>query len=143
MIAKALHMIAGDEGFRPRAYRHSLVLLTIGYGFMIDPDHPGAIEMPEHVAWLWLSDIVNRRANDLDAAIPWWRRLSETRQAALLDMAYQLGVAGLLKFTHMLDALRQDQFEEAGKHARDSLWYRQTPQRAERIIRILEGTQNA
>lgn len=128
-----------DEGFKPKAYRDHLGKLTIGIGFLIDPEEPGAIEMPRAVANLWMLTILNERREALDATIPWWRELSDGRQRALLNMAYQLGTAGLLKFKIMLALLEERIWKAAAEEALDSKWARQTPARAERISELLKN----
>lgn len=127
-----------DEGFEPFAYRDHLGKLTIGVGFLIDPDEPGRIEMPRAVANLWMLDILKERRRALDAAIPWWTELSDGRQRALLNMAYQLGTAGLLKFKIMLGLLEAQLWKAAADEALDSKWARQTPARAKRVSDLLE-----
>lgn len=128
-----------DEGFEPLAYRDHLGKLTIGIGFLIDPDEPGRIEMPRAVANLWMLEILNERRQALDKAIPWWAELSDGRQRALLNMAYQLGVAGLLKFRKTLILLQASEWAVAAEEALDSRWARQTPARAERISDLLKN----
>ena len=128
-----------DEGFREKAYRDHLGKITIGYGFMIDPDEPGAISIPKEVANLWLLHEISIRKTALDRAIPWWKDLSEGRRRALLNMAYQLGVTGLLKFKKTLVALKDGKFKTAAKEALDSRWARQTPARAERIAELIRS----
>lgn len=126
-----------DEGFRPKLYRDSLNYLTIGFGFMVDPDHPGSIEMPRQVGELWMRLILRDRIDELNVVIPWWKDLTETRKTALLNMAYQLGTGGLLKFRKMLRALEEKDYVTARREALDSRWAQQTPRRAQRIADML------
>ena len=128
-----------DEGFRPMAYRDSLGKLTLGIGFLIDPDEPGAIEMPREVANLWMMHILKERSAALDTAIPWWRALSDARQRALLNMSYQLGMTGLLKFKNMLEHMEATDFDAAASEALRSKWARQTPARAQRIYLLIKN----
>ena len=75
---------------------------------------------------------------ELRAALPWFDTLDRVRQAALLNMAYQLGVAGLKGFPKMLAALRDQRWAEAEAQALDSMWAKeQTPARARRVARQL------
>ena len=126
-----------DEGFRPKAYRDSLGKLTIGIGFLIDPSEPGAEPMPREVADLWLRIILTRRAEELNVAVPFWTRLTDRRRSALLNMSFQLGTGGLLKFRNMLKSLEMGKYADARREALNSLWAKQTPQRAERIAAML------
>ena len=51
----------------------------------------------------------------------------------ILEMTYQLGVTGVLKFKKMWKALEQNDYEEASAQMLDSLWAKQTPARAIRL----------
>lgn len=124
-----------DEGNVPYAYQDHLGYWTIGRGFLIDKEKGG--RLPEEVNDFWLAHIIKGREAELDRRIPWWRQLSDARQRALLNMSYQLGVAGLLRFPAMLRALQAGKNEEAADEAMDSLWARQTPARAARIAEMI------
>ena len=130
-----------DEGFRPKAYKDHLGKLTIGIGFLIDPDEAGAQEMPESVANLWLLEILTQNKKALDVQIPWWKDLDEARQRVILNMSYQLGVKGLLKFKKMLKAMKAGDYYTAAEESKDSKWARQTPARAQRIYLLIKNGQ--
>ena len=138
-MSQIVQDLVRDEGFEAFAYRDHLGKLSIGIGFLIDPDEPGRIEMPRVVADLWMIEILKERRRALDTAIPWWRDLSDGRQRALLNMSYQLGTAGLLKFKIMLVRLASADWDAAASEALDSLWARQTPARAKRIYELLKN----
>lgn len=124
-----------DEGNVPYAYQDHLGYWTIGRGFLIDKEKGG--RLPDEVNDFWLAHIIKGREAELDRRIPWWRQLSDARQRALLNVSYQLGVAGLLGFPAMLRALQAGRNEEAADEAMDSLWARQTPARAARIAEMI------
>lgn len=128
-----------DEGFRPEMYQDHLGFWTIGIGFMIDTDHPGHIKMTKAVANLWLLEIISERKKSLDDAIPWWRNLDDGRQRALLNMAYQLGVTGLLNFEKTLTHLEAGRYSQAAEEALDSRWASQTPNRAARVAELIRN----
>lgn len=84
---------------------------------------------------LFETDIASVEAG-LAANIAWWPRLDAVRQGVLTNMGFQLGVAGVLAFRHMLDALknavdeaepalRRVHYEAAGDAALNSDWARQ------------------
>jgi len=143
MTSRAYQSIANDlireEGYEPYLYEDHLGYKTIGIGFMIDPDHPsGGTPMPMSVAKLWLTMLIEARDASLTSALPFYRDLSIPRQDALINMAFQLGVNGLLKFKNMLRCLEAGDYEGAAKEALDSRWAKQTPQRAARVALQLE-----
>jgi lysozyme len=66
---------------------------------------------------------------ELDKRLPWWRDLSDTRQRAVLNMAFNLGTEDLLGFRKMLGALEAGDFQKASAEALDSKWAGQVGQR--------------
>lgn len=137
-----------DEGFRGLAYddatgqtvRKGTTLegfVTVGYGFCLDGDRGRPI--PEPIADAWLDWLIVETGKALDARIPWWRQQPEDVQRALVNMAYQLGVSGLLNFRKMLSALQIGDRAEAARQALDSRWARQTPNRANRVAAMIRG----
>jgi len=107
---------------------------TVGYGFALD------------VAPLTMSEakpILSRRAKAawdyLLAAIPWASDLSEPRQRALANMAYQLGTAGLLKFTDFLVLLEKGQYGAAADDLATTPWFKQSGDRAKRIQSLIRS----
>lgn len=128
-----------DEGWVPHAYKDSLGFWTIGYGFLIDESRGG--ELPERVADYWLTYLVMDTWDRLHDALPWLQEQPEDVQRALGNMAYQLGVNGVLGFQSMLDALQCNDRKGAAKHALDSKWARdQTPDRAKRVASLIRGS---
>lgn len=80
-----------------------------------------------------LANNIGDAAHSLDMAFPWWRKMSEARQRALLNMCFNMGLARLLGFTNMLNALRVNDWAAAAKEALDSDWAREVGARAQRI----------
>lgn len=118
------------------AYQDHLGYWTIGYGHLIDRRKGGGIS--EHIAELLLESDINHIVGELDYRLEWFSSLSDVRQRAIINMAFQLGVSGLLKFKKMLAALEAGDFETASKEALDSKWAQQTPARAGRIARMIK-----
>ena len=126
-----------DEGFKPHVYQDHLGFWTLGYGFMVDERKGGRI--PKPVAEFWLQYEVNERRDALIKRWPPYADQPEPVQRALLNMAYQLGVAGVLKFTNMLNALERGERAEAAMHALDSTWADQTTMRAKKVSALIRG----
>lgn len=124
-----------DEGFVSHAYRDHLGYWTIGVGRLIDKRRGGGISEDE--ARYLLGNDIHRVCMDLGEALPWWHDLSEPRQRALANMAFQLGVSGLLRFKRMLAALEAGEWGKAYGEALDSAWAKQTPERAQRVAKML------
>lgn len=125
-----------DEGEKLHAYQDHLGFWTIGVGVLIDGRKGGGITAEESA--LLLANRIKAKEAELHARLPWFEKLDEIRQAALVNMAYQLGVDGLMGFPKMLGALRDQRWHDAEGQALDSLWAReQTPARARRVAHQL------
>lgn len=74
---------------------------------------------------------------ELDANLPWWRQLTDARQRVLVNMCFNLGIGGLLKFQNALGAMRFHDYETAAKEMADSLWYTQVGDRAKRLCKMM------
>ena len=122
-----------DEGSVSHAYEDNLGFTTIGVGRLIDFRRGGGVSDSE-IDYLLSNDIEEKTAQIL-AALPWASKLSETRRAVLINMAFQLGINGLLKFKRALGSIEDGQYSEAAMEMLDSLWAQQTPERAKRLAK--------
>ena len=123
--------LKADEGWRESAYQDHLGCWTIGYGFMIDERRKGRI--PQKVAEYWLDYEIDRIVDRLYEALPWLPSAPDNIIRALVNMAYQLGVSGLLRFRKTLGLIEAGKYEEAAQEALRSRWAEQTPHRARRV----------
>lgn len=110
-LAALDRQLHANEGWRPYLYddatgkritQGTTVIghPTLGYGFNLD-----AIELPQEVGDVWFDTIRTRVINEVFNALPWTQHLSIGPLRAVVDLAYNAGVGGLLGFHKMLDAL--------------------------------------
>lgn len=137
-----------DEGQRLIAYRDHLGYLTIGVGHLIDPAKganpaPFGVDLRTGTAitsaqseMLLYQDIKEKEA-ELDRRLPWWRSLSPMRQRVIMNMAFQLGVSGLLAFKKTLAMVSVGHYQSAAQEMLNSAWHKQTPARAERLAAMM------
>lgn len=64
---------------------------------------------------------------------PWWDTIGDVRQDVFIQMGYQMGFNGLLKFVGTLAAAARGAWGTVAADMRLSLWDRQTHGRAERL----------
>lgn len=126
-----------DEGVVRHAYEDSLGFLTIGVGRLIDVRRGGGLS-PAEIDFLLANDIAEKSTQVLDA-LPWASKLNEPRFAVLVNMAFQLGIHGLLQFRRMLGSVEDGQYGEAALEMVDSLWAKQTSTRAHRLAEQMES----
>ena len=127
------------EGFRSSAYEDSLGFLTIGIGRMIDAKRGGGITA-EEALYLLANDIA-KVERQLYERLPWWRGLDEVRQRVLLDMAFNLGIVGLLGFKGTLQAVQEGRYGDAADGMLESLWAQQVGRRAQRLALMMRTGQ--
>lgn len=126
-----------DEGEVLHAYQDSLGYWTIGIGRLIDKRKGGGISAEES-KYLFDNDI-KKIQKQVYTALPWARQLDEARQGVLLNMCFQMGLGsaakgtGLLGFKNTLAMIERGDYESAAQGMMNSLWAKQTPNRAKRL----------
>ena len=78
---------------------------------------------------------ISEQLSNLD----FWYDLTPERRSVLINMAYNLGVNGLINFKKMIAALKIGDYEKASVEMKDSKWYRQVGNRAVRLRQEMRG----
>lgn len=126
-----IEQLKRDEGVMLHAYQDHLGYWTIGVGFLIDERKNGGLRI-EEIDFI----LQNRLAiltKELAIKLPWFLDLSTARQGVLVNMAFQLGVNGLLAFKNTLALIQQGKYFQAATEMLNSKWAKQTPKRANRL----------
>lgn len=128
-----------NEGCRLSAYEDTLGNWTIGYGHTGPEVTDGLIWTQAECETAFEDDYQQAitRAHD-DVGNICWVSLNETRQAALTDMAFEMGGKGLAQFKAMIGYLTHNDFQAASAAALNSKWANEVPVRAKRVALILE-----
>lgn len=129
-----------NEGCRLVAYEDTQGFWTIGVGHMLGRG-PGF----ENTEWTqaqadqqYDEDYLHaQNGATIDVGAVCWSRLDEVRQAALTDMAFNLGEQGLGVFHHMIAAILQSDWNTAAAELLSSDYADQVPNRAKRNATIL------
>ena len=137
LFSGILGQLMADEGFRSAAYQDSLGFWTIGIGRLIDARKGGGITRDE--AQVLLRNDIARVEREVRARWPWFDRLDESRQNVLLNMAFNLGTAGLAKFTATLACVERGDYDGAAAQMLRSLWAKQVKARATRLAAQMRG----
>ena len=131
MKENLIRSLRGEEGEVLTEYKDHLGYSTIGVGRLIDKRKGGGITKEES-AYLLNNDI-DKIIEQLDNRISWWKTLDEARRGVLVNMAFQMGVDGLLGFKNTLAMIQSGRYSDAAKGMLSSLWAKQTPARAKRM----------
>jgi lysozyme len=133
-----LEQLRRDEGEILHAYTDSRGYTTIGVGVCIDARVNCGITKAE-------SDILTQNRVDLltvklEQQLSWFVGLDSVRQDALRNMAYNMGVDGLLKFRNTLAYIEQGNYDAAAAEMLHSVWAQQVGDRAKRLsVQIRTG----
>ncbi len=131
--AELLTHVAHSEGFESRAYQCPAGKLTIGYGTNIE------VGLSKEEGLLLMAHRLNKSRNALQAQVPFFTDLPSEVQFVLTDMAYNLGVAGLLAFRNAFAAAERADWATMAQELMDSRWYRQTGNRSRALVAVIEG----
>lgn len=153
-------MLRRDEGLRLKVYWDTEGYPTIGIGHLIMAQqvrdmaqinkvlsqqvgrevtgNPGSISMDE-ASKLFEEDLADmqRDIKTNSAVGPVYAKMNKSRQMALENMSFQMGVGGVAKFTNMLAAMFIGDWKTAYNEARNSRWFQQTKGRASRVSMII------
>lgn len=139
MKDQLIAQIKFEEGGRSKAYRCTKGDLTIGYGHNLDenPQFLGT-DIPKKIDQLLaeaiLIDDIMRTERQLLMQWHGFNLMPEVIKDALINMAFQMGVSGVMKFKKTLHYLIRAEWDNAADEALESDWARHdTPERAERV----------
>ena len=129
-----LKSIKINEGFKPRVYKDTLGIDTIGYGFAIKDLH-----LDEDLSEEILKRKVNKLIKRIYKTFDWFINMPEDVQEVVVEMCYQMGVGGFSKFKKTIKLLSEKQFTDASTEMLDSLWAKQTTNRAKGLSNIIRN----
>ena len=141
----ALKLVKEAEGFIPNQYYCPANFLTQGYGRNLEVyplseeekselNEDGTVSEP--IAEKWAIKELNECYQKLKDNVI-YKNQSDVRKAVLLDMCFNIGYSGLMKFKKMWFALGNKDFAEASRQAKDSMWYLQVGNRGKRNVQII------
>ena len=137
---KALReLLEGHEGRVPHAYQDSLGYWTIGIGHLIDKRRGG--RLPDPIIDALFDYDLDHHAKPLFDRLPWVASLDPVRQAVLIDMAFNLGVDGLLGFHTTLGHVHGGRYTAAAEQMLKSKWAGQVGRRALRLSEMMRTGQ--
>ncbi len=133
MPESLIEQLQRHEGLRLKPYRCTAGKLTIGYGRNLDDV---GITLDEARAML-LADVAKVEAEL--GRLEWFDDLPLKAQDVLVNMGFNLGVPGLLKFVNFLGSLRAGNYTDAADHMLASKWAKQVGSRATELAAIIRG----
>lgn len=137
--SKIIPILNYEEGYREKPYLDSRGFPTVAGGILIGPQGASIsnyqFTVPRVVGDLWKEVLVQQKLNEMNQRSIIKVALDQCnppRRDILISMAYQMGVDGLAGFKNTLGMIAKGDFSSAATGMLNSLWAKQTPNRAKR-----------
>ena len=121
--------IAQNEGFESKPYKCTEGVLTIGHGLTYITEEESLHILAGRISKLHLKLLDN---------IDWYKDLPPEIQGVIIEMCFQMGTTGMLKFKKMIANMKDRNWKGAADEMLDSLWAKQTPNRAKQLAEIVK-----
>ena len=135
-----LDRLRRHEGCSLVPYLDTTGNMTVGWGHKMESVSPSILENgitqdeADHLLEVDI-EIAKNGVSRLPAMV--LNNCNTIRREVLVEMIFQLGLGGVLKFKRMLRAIQNNDFERAASEQIDSLWGRQTPNRAHELAGLM------
>ena len=137
-IEKLREELKADEGVKYEVYLDHLGLPTCGIGHLIkDSDPEYELEVGTEIGEERVNDLFEQ---DIEVTIDECRKLyydfdklPEEAQHIIANMMFNMGRPRLSRFHKMKRAVENREWKEASNEMKDSKWYKQVTNRAERL----------
>jgi lysozyme len=133
-MSRIKDMLIQHEGLRTFPYHDSVGKLTIGVGHNLTD-----CGLPKEIIDLLLNYDITDKQIQLSERLYWFDTLPELAKLVLTDMAFNMGVSGLLTFTKTLEYIKQGDYKNASIEMLNSKWAKQVGQRANDLSEILKS----
>ena len=119
-----------EEGFSEVVYKDHLGFDTIGYGTKMPLSKAECNFLLRSRLSVFIAEVDNKLG---------YLDIRQEAKDILYLMAYQMGLAGVMKFKMMIKALEIQDYYKASLEMADSRWAKQTPKRASRLITTMQN----
>jgi lysozyme len=144
------NQLVRHEGVRLMPYKDQVGKWTIGIGRNLDdvgiyPEEKGKVPddmtngITEEQAFLMLKNDIDRCYAQCKEKIDFFDKAPFMIKVVLLNMCFNLGIAGLLKFSKTLLCMKEKKYKEASRNMLKSLWAEQVGKRAVELAGIVES----
>ncbi len=124
-----------SEGFSLSVYTDKTGHPTIGYGYNLSVYSYEGKRITK--AYGLLTDILKENYKAI-LSYGWYKNLDAMRRMVILDLSYNLGLNGLLKFKQFIKAIEDKNYALAVERLQKSPYFNQVKKRASRNMEILK-----
>ncbi len=131
MKIKLRSLLIKHEGYRTKIYKDSFGNITGGIGRNLSARD----FFPDEIELMYVND-VDHFFNFLYQKFPWFSKLNDARQCALVDMCF-MGTKTFLEFKDMIAAFEKNDFDSAAREIINSKYETEVHQRAHNLAEII------
>lgn len=145
-MSKIVEILNFEEGYKEKPYIDTRGYPTVAGGILIGPKGASlsnyTFTVPRAVGDVWKKTIIDQKVSEMNryssikAAM---QASNDARKDILISMAYQMGTDGLAGFKNTLAMVAAGNFDGAASGMLNSLWARQTPNRAQRHAEVMRS----
>ncbi|GAA7710839.1 hypothetical protein HpBT013_00500 [Helicobacter pylori] len=135
LILAASFLIVDSERFSPSIYTDKTGHPTIGYGYNLSVYSYESKRITK--AYGLLTDILKEN-HKAPLSYGWYKNLDAMRRMVILDLSYNLGLSGLLKFKQFTKVIEDKNYALAVERLQKSPYFNQVRKRASRNMEILK-----
>ena len=110
-------MLLRHEGLKLKPYQDTVGKVTVGVGRNLDD-----VGISREEAMFMLDNDIKKAKLGLAHMFPWYLSLDDVRQAVMVDMTFNMGIAGFAKFVLTIDHIKRRDYLEASKEMLNSKW---------------------
>jgi lysozyme len=133
-MTSIIDLLIKHEAFRLFPYTDTVGKLTIGVGRNLTD-----VGITNEEAMLLLTNDIKKAQDQLNIHLPWFSTAPDKVKLVLTDMAFNMGIGGLLQFKNTLELIRTGKYEEASVAMLQSLWAKQVGYRAVEDANLLKS----
>ena len=144
------------EGRRNKTYIDTMGHPTVGVGFNLDANgaqaaiqvlgldyqqvRAGTQLLTDDQIDTLLGQTVNQAVSDAHKPIPAFDSLPSDKQIVIVDMVFNLGLAGFSKFLQTIKAINAQDWQTASQQMQQSAWFKQVGNRAKADVELMAGS---
>lgn len=133
-MSEITDMLIRHEGLKSFPYMDTTGHLTIGVGHNLTDGG-----LPNEIILLLLDYDIKEKTKDLSDRLQWFDSQPDKVKLVLTDMAFNLGIAGLLSFKNTLEHIKNGEYQIASEEMLLSKWAKQVGTRAVELSNILKS----
>jgi lysozyme len=127
-------MLIKHEGLKLFVYKDTIGIPTIGVGRNLQDRG-----ITKEEALYLLDNDIKDFSDKISKALPWFDNLPQDAKNVLIDMAFNLGIGGLLGFKQTLNLIQKGNYKKAAIEMLKSQWADQVGYRAQELSNILNS----